>query len=435
MTSFLVSNPEAIDVTTIRKVRRRLIPFAMLAFFICFLDRANISVAALQMNGDIGLSPSTYGFGAGIFFVGYVLFEVPSNLILYRVGARLWIARIMVTWGLIASAMMFVQGTTSFYTLRFLLGFAEAGLYPGMIVYLSRWFPDQSRGRALSIFQTAAPLAAAIGTPLMSSLYGLDGVAGLRGWQWIFLVTGIPAVIAGVATLWVLTDSPERANWLTPAERSWLVGQLDADRRKNGHASESKLAHSFVNPRVWLFSFIYFLAVTGQYGLIYWLPRIVQDASGAGRIATGFLSALPWCVAVAAVLASGWSSDRWNERRWHICVPLLLGAVGLLMTSTYLDRPVIAIAALCLGAAGINAMVPPLWGQHALLFSGIAAASSAALINSIANFGGFLGPSIFGALTEVSGNARTSLLVLAGFLTLGGLSATLLTRPRDRHQA
>ena len=417
-----------IEAATIRKVMLRLVPFTMLVFFVCFLDRGNIGIASLQMNADIGLSASAYSFGASIFFVGYVLFEVPSNLLLYRVGARLWIARIMVTWGLVATAMMFVEGPRSFYALRLLLGFAEAGLYPGVILYLSQWFPNQSRGRALSLFQIAAPLSSAIGTPFMSSLFVLDGVAGLRGWQWIFLVTGLPAVVLGVVTFWFLTDAPAQAGWLAPEERSWLVAKLAREAKQRDTGRSSALATGFSNPQIWLFAFVYLTAVTGQYGLIYWLPRLVQGASGAGRVATGFLSALPWIVAVLAVLFVGWSSDRQRDRRLFMGIPMLVGAAGLVLTSIFIDNATVAIAALCLAAAGINSMVPPMWGQHTVLFGGLAAASSIALINSVASLGGFFGPNIFGVLIDLFGSPRASLFVLAALLGIGALSVVFIRR-------
>ncbi len=416
----------AIEITTTRKVTLRLVPFTMLVFFVCFIDRNNIGIASLQMNADIGLSASAYGFGASIFFLGYVLFEVPSNILLYRVGARLWIARIMITWGLVASAMIFVEGPKSFYTMRVLLGFAEAGLYPGVILYLSQWFPNRSRSRALSLFQIAAPLSSAIGAPLMSSLFVLDGVAGLRGWQWIFLVTGLPAVVLGFVTFWFLTDSPARAAWLSSEERSWLTAKLNTEREQLGSAQHNKLSSGFANPQVWVFAFVYLTAVTGQYGLIYWLPRLVQQASGAGRVATGFLTALPWIAAAIAVPLVGWSSDRLGERRLHMSIPMLVGAVGLVLASIFIENAALAIAALCLAAAGINSMVPPMWGLHTSLFSGMAAASSIALINSIANTGGFLGPNIFGVLVDLFGSPRASLIVLAVVLAVGAGSVAFI---------
>jgi ACS family tartrate transporter-like MFS transporter len=423
----------AVEQATIGKVTRRLLPFLMLCFFIAFVDRVNISVAALQMNEDLGLSEAAFGLGAGIFFLGYVLFEIPSNLILDRVGARLWIARIMVTWGLITVAMMFVAGPVSFYVLRFLLGVAEAGFYPGVILYLTYWFPAAARGRGFSLFQTAVPISLAIGTPTAGALLALDGLAGLQGWQWIFLATGIPAVAVGIVVFFYLTDAPEHAEWLAPEERTWLSEKMRAEREQLRSGGHNNLGAAFSNPLVWLLSLIYFAIVMSFYGVTFWLPQIVQDFSGAGDFVVSLLSAIPWVAAGISIFFVARHSDRTGERRWHVAVPCFVGAVGLVLSAS-LGQPLLALLALAITAAGIQSGVPPFWGLPTAFLSGTAAAAAIALINSLGNIGGFTGPYLAGLINESTGSNSGALFMLALVLASAGLLVLLTRRKRSPDQ-
>lgn len=418
---------------TIGKVMRRLMPFLMLCFFISFVDRINVSVAALQMNEDLGLSEAAFGFGAGVFFIGYVLFEIPSNLILERVGARLWIARIMITWGLITIAFVFVTGPVSFYVLRFLLGVAEAGFYPGVILYLTYWFPAAARGRAFSLFQTAVPISLAIGTPIAGALLSLDGLAGLQGWQWVFLMTGLPAVVLGFVVFRYLTDAPEQASWLTQEERTWLVGKIRSEREQQESSGHHNLRAAFSNPLVWLLGLIYFAIVMSFYGVTFWLPQIVQDFSGAGDFVVSLLSAIPWVVAGVSIFLVARHSDRTGERRWHVAVPCFAGAVGLVLSAT-LGQPVLALFALALTAAGIQSGIPPFWGLPTAFLTGTAAAGAIALINSLGNVGGFTGPYFAGLITGATGSNSGALFMLALVLASAGLLVLLTRRRRSPDQ-
>lgn len=410
---------------TIAKVTRRTLPFLMLCFFIAFVDRVNVSVASLQMNDDLGLSDAAFGLGAGIFFIGYVLFEVPSNLVLDKVGARRWIARIMITWGLVTIAMMFVVGPKSFYAVRFLLGVAEAGFYPGVIYYLSQWFPAQERGRGFSLFQTAAPIALAIGSPLAGALLHLDGSLGLEGWQWVFLVTGIPAVVVGAITFFYLTDKPADATWLTAEERTWLGTTMDEERELygSGHSLRGALRNKFV----WLLSAVYFLIVMSLYGVTFWLPKTVKDITGSGDFVTSLLAAIPWVAAAVAIVLVARHSDRTGERRFHVAIPCFAGAVGLALTALTLGQPVFALAALALTAAGIQSGIPPFWGLPTAFLSGTAAAGAIALINSLGNIGGFTGPYIAGLINDATGSDKGALWMLCATLASAG-ALVLVTR-------
>jgi ACS family tartrate transporter-like MFS transporter len=410
---------------TIAKVTRRTLPFLMLCFFIAFVDRVNVSVASLQMNDDLGLSDAAFGLGAGIFFIGYVLFEVPSNLVLDRVGARKWIARIMITWGLVTIAMMFVTGPKSFYAMRFLLGVAEAGFYPGVIYYLSQWFPAQERGRGFSLFQTAAPIALAIGSPLAGLLLGLDGVAGLEGWQWIFLVTGIPAVVVGFITFFYLTDKPADASWLTAEERTFLTATMREEREQHGggHGLRAALRNKFV----WLLSAIYFLIVMSLYGVTFWLPKTVKNIADTGDLVTSLLAAIPWVAAALAIIFVARHSDRTRECRFHVAIPCFAGAAGLALTALTLGQPIIALAALALAAAGIQSGIPPFWGLPTAFLSGTAAAGAIALINSLGNIGGFTGPYLAGLINDATGSDQGALWMLCATLASAG-ALVLVTR-------
>jgi ACS family tartrate transporter-like MFS transporter len=411
-------------------VSRRLIPFLFVLYVVCFLDRVNVGFASLQMNRDLGLSPAVYGFGAGIFFIGYSSFEIPSNLILARMGARRWIARIMITWGLIAAGMMFVRGPLSFYVLRFLLGVAEAGFFPGMIFYLSHWFPANARARAIARFMTAIPVSGIIGGPISGALLGLNGRLGLAGWQWLFLVEGLPAVLLGFAVLRFLPDRPEGVAWLGPEQREWLVRRLAAERdgcvRKHGFGVIRALSSGVV----WQLGLLGSLCCAfGLYGLGLWLPQIVRGLSALSNLQIGFVSAVPNLFAAIAMVLFAAHSDRTGDRCRHVMAAAAVAAAGFLGCAL-LKSPVFGVMFLSFAAAGVLSAEGPLWSLPSKFLTGAAAAGGIALINSLGNLSGFVGPYAIGLLNNASGDFRGGLLLLA-FMPLAGIVLAL----RLRHAA
>ena len=395
------------------RTRRRLIPFLFVLYIVSYLDRINVGFAALQMNADLGFSARVFGLGAGIFFLGYVLFEIPSNLALQRVGARRWIARIMISWGIASSAMMFVQGPASFYALRFILGVGEAGFFPGMILYLTYWFPAAERARAIAQFMTATALAGVIGGPLSGALLALDGRAGLEGWQWLFLVEGLPAVLLGIAVLRYLTDRPEDAAWLPPDERAWLVARMRAEHAARDQIHGVGVAEMFKSATVWRLSFLWFCLVIGLYGISFWTPQIVRGFSGLSDFWVGVVSAVPYLVAAAGMVRVAAHSDRTQERRWHVALPALAAVVGFLL-SAWVTSPVPALAALSLAALGLWGCLGPFWAMPTAFLGGTAAAAGIALINSVGNIGGFVGPFALGWAKDATGSFSGGLVLLAG---------------------
>ena len=386
------------------KVTRRLLPFLFVLYIVCFLDRVNIGFAALQMNQDLGLSPAVYGFGAGVFFLGYVLFEVPSNLVLARLGARVWIARIMITWGLVASAMMFVRGPVSLCVLRFLLGTAEAGFFPGMIYYLSRWYPAAERARAVARFMIAIPISGVIGGPISGALLGLDGRLGLEGWQWLFLLEGLPAVALGFVVLARLPDGPEQVDWLTPAERELLAARLDAERAESTRRHRPGVRRALGSSMVWQLGILLFLCnAFGVYVLGLWLPQIVREVTRLDDLRVGFVSAIPNLVAAVAMVLVGARSDRSGERLLYVAGCAAAAAIGF-VASAWLHSPAGVVLALSLAAAGLLSSHGPFWPLPSAFLSDSAAAGGIALIASIANVAGFLGPYATGVLRGASGS-------------------------------
>ena len=398
------------------KTRRRLIPFLFLLYIVAYLDRINVGFAALQMNQALGFSPTIYGFGAGIFFLSYVLFEIPSNVILSRVGARIWIARIMISWGIVSSAMMFVQGVTGFYTLRFLLGMAEAGFFPGIIYYLTRWFPIRERARTIAAFMTATLIAGVIGGPLSGALLSFDGF-GLAGWQWLFLLEGLPAIVLGVFVLKFLTERPEEAMWLSDAERATLVACLSEDSRAQ---PAETTARALSNRRTWLLAVVYFTIPVTLYGIGFWLPQMLKTASGGSDLTVGLLSAVPYTAGAIAMVIAGRHSDRTGERRWHVVVAALIGAAGL-AASTLSTGVVWSLVTLSIAMAGLASMFGPFWALTTSTMGGVGAAASIALVNSVGNTGGFVGPYLLGALNDATGSFALGLSAIAAMLAAGGL--------------
>ncbi len=417
---------EAREQRLLAVVRWRLLPFMFVLYIVSYLDRVNVGFASLQMNRDLGLSASVYGLGAGIFFIGYFLFEVPSNLLLERFGARPWIARIMVTWGLISAGMMFTTGETSFFALRFLLGLAEAGFFPGMILYLTYWFPPHERAKTVAIFMTANALAGVVGGPLSGALLTLDGAGGLAGWQWLFLLEGVPAVLLGGVVLRYLPNGPRDARWLTPTDREWLAARREAERAGAGHGSAWTVLRS--GP-VWHFALLYFALVVALYSVSFWLPQILKGLSGASDLVVGLLSALPYVVAAVGMVLIGRHSDATGERRWHVALPALAGALGLLL-GAFASSPALALAAVSLAALGIWGAMGPFWALPTDWLRGGMAAAGIAWINSVGNLGGFVGPYGVGYLRDTTGAFAAALAALALMLVVAAVLA--LTVPRTR---
>ena len=407
------------------RVRRRLIPFLFLLYVVAYLDRINVSFAALQMNEALGFSSAVYGLGAGVFFISYVLFEVPSNLILHRVGVRLWIARIMITWGLISSAMMFVQGTTSFYVLRFLLGGAEAGFFPGIILYLTRWLPADERARAIALFMTATALAGIVGGPVSGLLLSMQGFAGLQGWQWLFLLEGVPAIVLGVAVLAWLPNGPAEAAWLDPREREWLAARLAADDAAAAGSAHDAFGAALRSGRLWALAFLYFSIIITFYGVSFWLPQILQSLSGLGDLSVAFLSALPYIVAAAGMVLVGRRSDRTGGRARLVCGCALVGAAGFGAAATF-TNPVASLIALSVTAFGVWGTLGPFWAMPPAFLRGTAAAGGIAVINSVGNIGGFAGPYVVGYVREATGDFAAGLWLMAGCLVVAAAIAFAL---------
>jgi MFS transporter, ACS family, tartrate transporter len=421
------SSESALERATLRAVSRRLIPFLFLLYIVSFLDRVNVGFAALEMNRDLGLSSAVYGFGAGIFFIGYALFEVPSNLVLARMGARLWIARIMITWGLTAAGMMLVRGPSSFYVLRFFLGIAEAGFFPGIIFYLSEWFPADARARAVARFMTAIPISGVIGGPVSGALLGLSGRLNLTGWQWLFLLEGLPAVALGFAVLRYLPDRPEDAGWLSSAQRSWLMTRLAVEREHCVEHHGFSVIRALSSGVVWQMGLLVFLSISfGQYALSLWLPQIVRGFSGLNNLQIGFVSAIPNLVAAIAMVIVAAHSDRTGERCLHIAAASGVAAIGFLGCAL-VQSPVLAVMFLSCAAAGVLSAHGPFWPLPSKFLTGAAAAGGIALINSLANLSGFAGPYAIGLLNSASGDFRTGLLLLA-FVPLAGMALALRLR-------
>ncbi|HWA13566.1 MAG TPA: MFS transporter [Burkholderiales bacterium] len=415
----------ALQRRTIVKVWWRLLPLVMVAYLVAYIDRTNIAVAALTMNTDLGFSAYLFGWGAGIFFLGYAVFEVPSNMILHKVGARRWIARIMISWGIVSGLMAFVQGPVSFLALRFLLGVAEAGFFPGIILYLTYWFPKRYRARVISSLFVAVPVANGAASMISGAILGMDGIWGLRGWQWVFIIEAVPAILLAFVVLRYMTDRPALAAWLQPEEREWLQGELDAERRDVESRHKLDLLQALTDPRVLILSFIYFASATASYGIAFFLPQIVKGL-GQSNFMTGILSGIPYFIGVLGLLAFGYSSDRMQERRWHlICSSSIAGAgfLGMAIVGTSYW----ALVFMSIATIGIYGSRPSFWSMPSLFLTGTAAAAGIALINSIGNLGGHFGPMIVGWIRDSSGSFEAALYFLSACAFASGL-VTFLAR-------
>jgi ACS family tartrate transporter-like MFS transporter len=409
--------------SAVAKARRRLIPFLFLLYVVSYLDRINVGFAALQMNAALGFSNVTYSLGAGIFFLSYTLLEIPSNVILARVGARRWIARIMITWGLVSAGMMFVRTATGFYVLRFALGAAEAGFFPGIIYCLTRWFPTRDRARAIAGFMTAVVIAGIVGGPLSGALLSLDGFAGLAGWQWLFVVEGLPAVALGFVVLRALPEQPSEARWLTPGEQVALTTQLAEEAAGHVHSIRGALTSG----RMWLLAAVYFTIPVELYALSFWLPQIIKRVSGANDFHVGLLSAIPYAVAAVAMVIVGRHSDRTGERRWHIALSATVGGAAFALAG--LARGVVpTIVLLSFATAGLASMLGPFWAFATSFLGGIGAAAGIAFVNSVGNIGGFVGPNIIGYVQQTTGSFSAGPVIIGGVLACGGLLVLIVKR-------
>lgn len=412
--------PAAADLTSATtKIRRRLIPFLFLLYIVAYLDRINVGFAALQMNQALGFSARTYGLGAGIFFLSYVAFEIPSNIILARVGARWWIARIMISWGLVSSSMMFIRGAAGFYALRFFLGLAEAGFFPGLIFYLTCWFPARERARTIAAFMTATLAAGIIGGPISGALLSFDGLAGLAGWQWLFLLEGLPAVMLGFVVLRFLPERPDGATWLTREERESLLARLAEDASARPAAQAHTIAEALTSGRVWLLALVYFTIPVALYGMGFWLPQIIKAESGGTDFQVGLLSAIPYVFGAIGMVLAGRHSDRTGERRWHVALPALAGGAAFALSGA-LHGTAPSLVALSLAMLGLASMFGPFWTLATSSVRGVGAAAGIALVNSVGNIGGFVGPYLLGYISDTTHSFTMGLIFIGAVLACGG---------------
>jgi MFS transporter, ACS family, tartrate transporter len=414
---------EAIERETVKKVSWRLMPLLMLGYFCAYLDRSNVGMAATTMVDDLHFSSAVFGFGAGLFFFGYFLAEIPSNLILHRVGARRWIARILLTWGILASLTAFVWNDWSFYGNRILLGLAEAGFYPGALLYLTWWFPSFYRSRMMGLFQSASVISLFIGPPVGGLLLQLHGFAGLHGWQWLYILEGLPPIIMCFVIYFLLTDRPQDAKWLTSEQRSWLQNRLNSEETQREGVHKFSLAGAFSNYKLWLLTLAYFGQNISAYGLVFFLPLIVKGL-GVSASWIGLVSALPYICAFVAMIAWGYHSDITGERKWHVAGAALVAAGGLATCVLIgVGHPVITMIALCVAMMGQQSLIPTFWSIPSAMLTGIAAAGGLAMINAFGNLGGWFGPSVYGLIKDATGSTDLGLL----FLAIGPLLTAICT--------
>lgn len=404
---------------TYSKVTWRIIPFFCLCYLAAYLDRINVGLAKLQMAGDLGFSEVVYGLGAGLFFIGYILFEVPSNLLLQKMGARLWIARIMITWGILSGLTMFVTTPMQFYVVRFLLGVAEAGFFPGVLLYLTYWYPTRMRSKIMAIFLVGLPLASMIGNPISGWIMSaFAGVHGWAGWQWLFFLEAIPSVVLGIMVFIYLPNNIDQAKWLAPEQKKILLDNLKSDTLAEQHHS---LWAALSSGRVWLLGVIDMFLMMSTYAIGFWLPTLIREAGVRSTVDIGMLTAIPHAFAILALIANGISSDRHRERRWHIVVPMLIGALGLSLTTLYTTNITATIVLFTIANVGILATFPVFWCLPSTFLTGRAAAAGIALIASIANIGGFAATFLLGWLKEATNSPSGGLLAFSGCLVLGSL--------------
>ena len=419
---------DSIPIRARRRVMWRLMPYLFLLYGIAYLDRVNVSYAALQMKGDLRFSDDVLGFGAGIFFIGYILLEIPGSILVEKWSARGWMARIMISWGIVAMLMGAVHTKNQFYAMRFLLGVAEAGFFPGMIVYLSHWFRWEDRAKAVALFMSAQPLSNMLGSPISGLLLGVNWL-GLAGWRWLFIIEGAPAVIFGFVTIFYLTDRPHQARWLSQEERDWLTSELTREQQAKDGVRSYGILQAIRHRSVIFLALAYFCIVTTVYGFTFWLPAIIKKQSGLSNLHVSLISAIPYCVGLVTILVVGWSSDRTKERRWHTALPMIAASVGLLLAVLSQDKLWLAVAMFCVTAVGIYGYLPGFWALPTSFLTGTAAAACIGLINLVGNLGGFAGPYAVGYLSNVT----NSFVGGIAYLSLSALIAALLILSLKRH--
>ena len=416
----------AFEEATYRKVAWRLMPLLLICYIVAYLDRVNVGFAKLQMMNQLGFTDVVYGLGAGIFFIGYFIFEVPSNIVLHKIGARVWIGRIMITWGILSAAMMYVTSPTMFYVMRFMLGVAEAGFFPGIILYLTYWYPSHRRGHMTTVFMTGIALAGVIGGPLSGAIMKMaDGVYGWAGWQWMFLLEGLPSVLLGVIVIMMLDDRIADAKWLTEEERALLIERISHEEAQK---EDEPVLTVLASGRVWWMASIYFTLVMGIYGISFWLPTIIKAMGISDPLEVGSLSAIPYGIAVVVMLIVAKSADAKRERRWHVAIPALLGAAGLILSVIWAKDTVLAMAALTLATAGIMTTLPLFWSLPTSFLAGTGAAAGIAMINSLGNLAGFASPYLVGWLKEATASTDAGMYMLAFCLVVGSLLTLLVPK-------
>ena len=412
--------------STYSKVTWRLIPFLFLCYVVAYLDRVNVGFAKLHMLKDLAFSETAYGLGAGIFFIGYFFFEVPSNVLMHRVGAKVWIARIMITWGLISGAMMFVSTPLHFYILRFALGVAEAGFFPGIILYLTYWYPAQRRGKMVALFMCANPVSGVIGGPLSGWIMAsFAGIAGLTDWQWLFVIEAIPSILVGILVLFYIDDSIDKAKWLNADEKKVLSENIRLDSHQKEDHSVFEI---FKNAKVWFMCLIHFCLVMGNYGIGFWMPSIIRSTGVKSPLDIGLLTMIPYSAAIVAMILISRSADRHNERRWHLAIPAVIGGFGLIFSVLYGDNTTLAMAGLAVGTAGIIAALPVFWSLPTAFLGGTAAAAGIAWINSVGNLAGFVSPYMIGWIKDLTQSTNNGIYGLVFMLFLGAVLALLVPK-------
>ena len=421
---------KAIERAAMKRVTSRIVPFLMLAYFVAFVDRVNVGFAGSEMSKDLGLSATVFGLGAGIFFLAYFIFEVPSNLIMEKVGARRWIARIMVSWGIVAAAMALVTGPWSFYAIRFLLGAAEAGFFPGVILYLTYWFPKEYRARIVGIFMVAIPVSTFLGSPVSGAILDIDGFMGLRGWQLLFILEAVPAVLLGIATLFWLPDRPETAKWLAPDQRDWLMRQLAAERAGSAKSAPLSLWQILRDKRVLVMALVYAGSTATNYGLSFWQPQMIKSF-GMNNFHAGLINAFPFFVGSIAMVLWGQRSDRVRERVWHTAIPLFISAAGL-AACLYVHALVPTVVALSFALAGCYALKGPFWALSTEFLAASAAAAGIAQINAIGNLAGFVGPFLLGWIKDLTGSYALGMLPMILLAAVGGIAVLSMGRSPTR---
>jgi MFS transporter, ACS family, tartrate transporter len=421
--------PSAIETSAMRKAYLRILPLTVVMYFLCYIDRINVSFAALTMNKDIGLDAWTYGISSSAFYLGYVVFEIPSNLVMDKVGARLWLARIMITWGLFSAATALVVGPNTFLAVRFLLGVGEAGLFPGTILLFTYWFPDAHRARIIGAFTLALPVSVALGAPISTAILSLDGLLGIKGWQWIYIMEAVPTMLIGVFVLFAMNDRPEKANWLSEPERAWLIGTLAHERRAVEAGGKFSVWRGMTNPRVLLLSVNYLGIVTASLGLLLFVPQIIKSL-GASNMGTGFATSLAYVCGAISMMGFSWLSDKLGDRRWLLFFTCLLSTVGLVIAGATIGSWW-SLAGMCIATIGFYGTKGPFWSMPTMILTGAAAAGGIAFINAFGNIGGALGPAIVGWLKNTTGSYAGGLYGLAVFTGVSALIALVsLNIPR-----